>query len=62
MNPSIHLSLAAAESMRMRSHDSRPLEEKLMTPIHLFLSDLVIQIAVLEAQTIELTEVPGEKR
>ena len=46
----------------MGSHNRRPLQEELMTAIGLFLSDLVIQIAVLEAQTVELANVPREKR
>ena len=46
----------------MSSHDSRPLEEKLMTAIGLFLSDFVVQIAVLEAQTVKLAKIPREKR
>ncbi len=46
----------------MGSHNRRPLEEELMTAIGLFLADLVIEIAVLEAQTIKLAKIPREKR
>ena len=46
----------------MSSHNSSPLEEKLMPAIGLFLSDLVVQIAVLEAQPVKLAKIPREKR
>jgi hypothetical protein len=48
--------------MGMSSHNSGPLEEKLMPAIGFFLSDLVVQIAVLEAQPVKLAKIPREKR
>ena len=46
----------------MSSHNSRPLKEKLMPAVGLFLSDLVVQIAVLETQSVKLAKIPREKR
>jgi hypothetical protein len=46
----------------MSPDHSRPLEKKLMAAISLVLTHLVIQKTVLKAETVELADIPREKR